>query len=70
MAQSFAHELNSGDRYTLDRAVDGADNWPPDITGRYSFYRRRGYDKSESMAYAIAWAANTLEQAGRRKRTA
>ncbi len=66
--ESFDTELTAGDRFTLRQAEDASDSpWPPDVQGRYSFYRRRGYDKAESLAYALAWAKNCIEQADRRR---
>ncbi len=67
MAQDFSSELTAADRFTIRLAVDETSDWPPDVQGRYSFYRRRGYDKADSLAYALAWAKNTIEQADRRR---
>lgn len=69
MAESFEHELTAGDRYTIRQAEDSLPDspWSLDIVERYSFYRRRGHDKAASIAYAIVWAKNCVEQADRRR---
>ena len=69
MAADFSHELTKSDRYFLDHASSEHPSREYDHhlgENRYSFYRRRGHSRPDSLSYALAWLRNTAEQAARR----
>ena len=66
----FRYELSDYDRGRLSAAAAGIDAGYGAVGGpgvdRYAFYRRHGHSIKDSLAYALAWAKNAVEQYERR----
>ena len=67
---NYRHELTDFDRDRLSAAAAGTDAGYGAVGGpgvdRYAFYRRHGHSIKDSLAYALAWAKNAVEQYERR----
>lgn len=62
----FSHELTASDRYFFNREHEKHPDAHGDPVCRYSFYRRRGHSRSDSVSYVLAWMRNTSAQGARR----
>lgn len=66
--RDFSDELDIVDRRRLSVAaamLGSFDHVCPAVR-RYSFYRRRGYNKAGAIEFAMVWARNQTEQYERR----
>jgi hypothetical protein len=66
VAADFSPELSASDRYFFKREAEKYPDAHGDPEGRYSFYRRRGHSRGDSVAYVLAWMRNTNAQGARR----
>ncbi len=68
MPTDYSDELTRFEQRRLDDAVRkaGAYDRGNTIDARYSFYRRKGFNKADSLAFTLCFIRNTGEQAERR----
>lgn len=62
------YELSAYDRDRLGAASVGLGDFGVETPGmrRYVFYRKHGYSMTDSLAYALCWLRNAIEQYERR----
>lgn len=66
--ETTTDELTAADRDRLTDATTKMGGFSVECPGvkRYNFYRRKGYDKKDALAYTFAWLRNVVEQYERR----